>query len=135
MEYSMYFFLDTWKITKCDILNILNDLRTRNGILDSQKRGVIVCIPKKPAPTRPTFSRPLTLLNADLKLLARIVANRLKRGIGVILHPRDFCGAYDNIYGAVAALRDTIALSEQTNTPACIQSLGFAKAIDNFPHN
>jgi hypothetical protein len=40
------FFLHTWKITKYGILAILNDMYTRSGVLDSQKRGVIPCIPK-----------------------------------------------------------------------------------------
>jgi hypothetical protein len=109
---------------------------TSNGMLDSQKRVVIVCIPKKKqVATRPSGFRPLTLLNADLKLLARIVANRLKRWINVILHPQQFCGAHDNnIYGAIAALRETIAHSEQTNTQACILSLDFESAFDNIAH-
>jgi hypothetical protein len=79
---------------------------------------------------KPTDFRPLSLLNAELKLLARIVANRLKRWINVILHPHQFCGAHDNIYGAIVALRETTALSEQTNTPACILSLDLANAFD-----
>jgi hypothetical protein len=32
------FFLHTWEITKCGILTILNDMFTRNGILDSQNK-------------------------------------------------------------------------------------------------
>ena len=130
------FFLHTWDITKHDILGVLNDMYSRNGMLDSQKRGVIVCIPKKQGAMRPSDYRPLTLLNADLKLLARIVATRLKRWISLLLHPQQFCGAHDNnIYGATAALRDTIALSEQTHAPACILSLDFESAFDNIAHS
>jgi hypothetical protein len=68
-----------------------------------------LCIPKKPAPTRPTDIRPLTLLNADLKILALLVPTRLKLRINIILHPHQFCGAHDNIYGAITALRVTRA--------------------------
>jgi sulfur transfer protein SufE len=54
----------------------------------------------------------------------------------VILHPHQYCGAHDNnIYGAIAALRETIAHSEQTNTPACILSLDFKNAFNNIAFN
>ena len=73
------FFLYTWDVTKHDILQILNKMYISGDDLHSPKIGVLVCIPKKPVPKKPTDFRPLTLLNADLKLLSRIIANRLKQ--------------------------------------------------------
>jgi len=43
-------------------------------LMDSQKHGIIICLKKIPQPTQPEDYRPLTLLNADFKLLARIIA-------------------------------------------------------------
>jgi hypothetical protein len=68
-------------------------------------------------------------------LLSRILANRLKRWLPAIMHPQQFCGTSDNnIYGALAAMRETIAHSEHTNAPACILSLDLQNAFDNIAH-
>jgi hypothetical protein len=45
-----------------------------------KKHGIIVLLPKTTNPTTPEHYRALTLLNADIKIVARIIANRLKDG-------------------------------------------------------
>jgi hypothetical protein len=76
---------------------------------------------KIPRPTQPEDYRPLTLLTADFKLLARIVANRIRPWINDFLHPSQHCGVQDNnILGAISAIRDTTAEAELTHTPVCI---------------
>jgi hypothetical protein len=83
-------------------------------------------IPKIKEPNRPTEFRPLTLLNTDFKLLSRLITNRTRQRINVLLHPSRCCGAHDNkIYGAIATIRETIANAELTNTPTCILTLDF----------
>jgi len=65
--------------------------------------------------TRPEDFRPLTVLNADFKLLVRIIANRKRPWIND-LHPSQHCGVQDNnILGAISAIRDTIAHAELTH--------------------
>ena len=62
-----------------------------------EKHGIIVCLKKIPRPTQPEDYRPLTLLNADFKLLARFIANRIRSWINDLLHPSQHCGVQDNI--------------------------------------
>ena len=102
---------------------------------NAQKDGVISCPKKILRPTRPEDYRPLSLLNADFKFLARIIANRIRPWIND-LHPSQHCGVLDNnILGAISAIRDTIAESELTHIPVCILSLGFKGAFDNIAHS
>jgi hypothetical protein len=63
------FFKLTWETTKY-MLEILNQMHSNGTMIEQQKHGVLVCLPKKPTPNRPEDYRPLTLLNADLKLMA-----------------------------------------------------------------
>jgi hypothetical protein len=74
------FYKAAWYMNKDDILTILSQMYTNGQITDTQKRGVLVCIPKIPNPQSPEDYRPLTLLNADYKLLPRILATRLRPG-------------------------------------------------------
>jgi hypothetical protein len=105
------FYQHTWDTTKHDILKILNHMYINGEILDSQKKGTIVCIPKTSTHSQPSDFRPLTLLNAELKLLLRILASRQKRWLPEIMHPHQFRGTPDNnIYEAFAAIRDNSTL-------------------------
>ena len=91
---------------------------------------------KIPRLTQSEDYRPLTLLNADFKLLARIIANRTRPWINDLFHPSQHCGFQDNnILGAISAIRDTIAEAEITHTPVCILSLDFKGAFDNIGHS
>jgi hypothetical protein len=75
-------------------------------ILPSQKHGIIVCVPKYSRPVNPDDYQPLTLKNTNLKLLSRILANRLRPWLTDLLHPSQHCAIQGiNILGAVAAIR------------------------------
>ena len=80
------FLKHKWKTIRHDLLQILNDVYVGKDILHSQTHGIIVCVPKKIQPVRPHEYRALMLLNADFKLLSRILANRLKKWRKDLLH-------------------------------------------------
>jgi hypothetical protein len=46
--------------------------------MEQQKHDIVVCIPKTGIPTTTTDYRPIILLNTGYKILARIIANRLR---------------------------------------------------------
>jgi hypothetical protein len=50
---SHEFFKITWEVTKQELLNIMNTMYSDAMITDTQKRGVILCIPKTPHPLTP----------------------------------------------------------------------------------
>jgi hypothetical protein len=130
------FFLHTWDVIKDNLHTIMNQMFLDEVILPSQTHGIIVCEPKANRPTHPDDYRPLTLMNADLKLLSLILANRLRPWLNDLLHPRQHCGIQgNNILGAVAAIRETVAQAELTNAPVCIISLDFKAAFDNVAHS
>jgi hypothetical protein len=98
-------------------------------------RGIVVCIPKNPNPASPEEYRLLTLLNSDVRIFARIVANRIQPLLREILHPSQFGGGEDNtILDALTTLRDTVALAELRHEPTCMVSLDFCNAFNNIAH-
>jgi len=67
------------------MLEIVNQMYIEGKITDKPTHGLIVCIPKKPKPTRPEDYRPPTLLSVDIKLLTRVIANRLSPWLTTLL--------------------------------------------------
>jgi hypothetical protein len=68
------YFPPAWDVIKHDMITIINQMYKDGQLTNKQKHGIMVCIPKIPRPLRMEDYRPLTLLNADYKLLTRILA-------------------------------------------------------------
>jgi hypothetical protein len=70
------FYRLAWSFIKDDLLLILNGMYINQELLSSQTQGIIVYIPKHSRPTTISDYRMITLLNADVRLYARILAAR-----------------------------------------------------------
>jgi hypothetical protein len=111
------FYKTNWSTVKTEILEVIRWMHSKREIDRSQKHGIIVFIPKAPHAAGAEDYRPLTLLNTDLKILARIIARRLDRVSSRILHAGKHCGVGGkSILEAAATLRDVIAYAETTHT-------------------
>jgi len=85
-----------------------------------------VCIPKTRGPSTPANYRPITLLNTNYKIFARIMAYRLRPLSPELLHPSQYCGvAGSTMFDEKVTVRDAIAHAEVTQDPLCILSLDF----------
>jgi hypothetical protein len=132
---SQDFFKEMWEVIHPDILGIMQEMHTTSEITKTQTHGMLVCIPKKQVPIRPEDYRILTLLNADIKLLARIISNRLDQWLPSVIHQDQHCGIRGRtILDAVATVRGAIAHAEYTKQALCILSLEFQTAFDNVSH-
>jgi len=70
----------------------------------------MVCVPKRTNPCAMPDYRPITLLNADYKLLTRIIAHRLQQWLTKALHPSQYCGMRGRtMLDALTTVRDAIA--------------------------
>jgi len=117
------------------MLALFKQMYNDGKIQDQQEHGLVVCMPKKTVPTQPTDYRPITLLSTDYKILASIIANRLRPILEELLHPSQHCGvAGRGIFDTVATIRDSIAYAEKSHFPLCILSLDFTEAFDRFAH-
>jgi hypothetical protein len=104
-------------------------------IVQVQKQGTIVCLPKQQQPETPEDFRPIILLNVEYKLLARILATRLVPVLEDFVSPFQYCGVPGStIMDAVSTIREVIAYAATTNTPLCVLSLDFRQAFDNISH-
>jgi hypothetical protein len=117
------------------MLELLNQMFLHKKITPRQKHSTTVCLPKSNGVLTPEGYHPISLLTTEYKLLARIMASRLRHVIQDHLHTNQYCGVPGNsILNAVSPVRDTIAYSEKTGSPLCFLSLDFQNAFSIASH-
>ena len=132
---GLEFYTTNWETIKEDLHEVLNQMFMQKNITTQQKHGVIVCRPKLKDAQTPEGYRPITLLNTDYKILARILAYRLCPVLEEHLQTSQFCSVPGNsILEAVLIVRESIAQSEMTDTPLCVLTLDFQEAFDRISH-
>ena len=99
----------------------------------SQKRGLISLIPKKDKnPLSLKNWRPLTLLTADYKILAKVIANRIKMSLTNIIHS-DQTGFIKGRYIGenIITLLNILEYTEEEDIPALLVFVDYEKAFDS----
>ena len=130
------FYLTFWELIGDEMVNVYNTILQRGSLCDSQKRGIIVLIPKKGNKEDMKNYRPISLLNYDYKLLARIITNRMKPLMPRLIHSAQNCGVNGKtIFNTTATLRDIMGFCNYNKTKAIMVSLDFNKAFDNVQHS
>jgi hypothetical protein len=94
---SCALFLLNWEVMEEDLLKLFREMFFDRKLTAQQKHGVIVLIPKTSKPMTPAEYRPITSLNNDHKIMARLIAKRLKSLLADLLHPSQFCGVPGNL--------------------------------------
>ena len=78
---------------------------------------------------------PVSLLNTDYTILAKLLANRLKQCIGDVVHgDQSYCVPGQTIYNNISLIRDVINYCNFNDTPLAVINLGQKKAFDNVNH-
>ena len=130
------FYQTTWDVIGEVVLEILNKTVERGRLSDSQQGGILVLLPKTKNPTRLKDYRPLTMLNADYKLLARVITERISMVLPKVLHPMVVQPGGDrNITAALNDLRDAVSYYDLVQQPGCLLSADIAGAFDNVRHD
>jgi hypothetical protein len=71
----------------------------------------------------------------DIKILTRIIAQRMTRWLPDIIHTGQHCGIHGtSILKTVATVRDAIAHAEHVKKKLCVLTLDFKAAFDRLSH-
>ena len=102
----------------------------------SQKKGILSLLYKKNDKSKLANWRPISLLNTHYKILAHVLANRLKKVINKLIHT-DQTGYLKgrSIGQNIRLIQDVIDYFENDNTQGAIIFLDFRKAFDTVNHN
>ncbi|GAU32903.1 hypothetical protein TSUD_152630 [Trifolium subterraneum] len=79
------FFKDFWDLLKVDLLNFFSDFH-HNGVLTKGLNSTFIAlIPKVENPLKVTDFRPIALVSSIYKILSKVLANRLRNVVGVVV--------------------------------------------------
>ena len=78
--------------------------------------------------------RPIALINTDLKMLTKVLANRLKEVLPSLIHYSQNCVKGRKIETTIHTVRDLIQLAVEKNLEAAFIFLGQEKSFDRVNH-
>jgi hypothetical protein len=85
--FAACFYQKTWNIVWSEVCTAVLDFLNRGAFHDDINETYIALIPKIKNPTHITEFRLISLCNVIYKLIAKVLANRLKRVLGKIISP------------------------------------------------
>ena len=127
------FYKFFWNDIKTYVTDSIQYALNNNELSIEQKRGLINLIPKKKKNRLILKNwRPISLLNTDYKLLAKILASRLQEVLPYIIN-QDQTGYLKNrfIGQNIRLLEDITFFTKNEKLPGIIFSIDFEKAFDS----
>ena len=129
----MEFYVAFWDLLGGDLVNVFSSSLEADLLPFCQREALIALIFKKGDRLGHKNWRPISPLNVDYKLCARVLAGRLLKVIATVVAPDQTCGVPDRYIGeSVAFLRDVVELANKYNLPVALLSLDQEKAFDRI---
>lgn len=129
--FPMQFFKTFWEIIKLDLLRLCEDFYFGKANLERINWANIALIPKIDSPESLGDYRPISLINSSLKILSKILANRLIKVMKDLVDPDQ------SVFVKGRCILDNIATAEELlfsihkrRLHGHILKVDFAKAFD-----
>lgn len=132
---TVEFYIQFWNELQDILHKLFQNIYEENCMSRTMRHGHIILIYKKGDRRQLKNYRPISLLNVDYKILARVMSNRLKNVIPKIISAsQTSCIVGRDISDTIASIRDIIHMTEINDSEGYILKIDQEKAFDRVSH-
>ena len=124
------FYQKYWGIVKHEIVQIIKNISKGTLLSHHQKQAIITLIPKGGDLELLKSWRPISLICCDTKIVAKILANRIKPLMSKIISSNQFCIPGNTITKCNTERRDILYYYGENDSTGAIINLDWEKAFD-----
>jgi len=108
---TIEFYKNNWSIIAHEFTEVMNEIHSSGYIPNTMKLGSITLIHKKISTEFLQNYRPISLLNTDLKIYTKLLANHMKLLLPRVIHAQQYARPGSQIFHVLTVLRDMHQLS------------------------
>lgn len=131
------FYKKYWPLLGPSLVSVLNKGLSGEGFPQNFVQGTVVLINKNKGDIENLAAwRPITLLNIDYKILAKVIANKIQGNMGDWISEFQAASVSDRyIHSKIWELRDTIEWCYERETDGILLSVDQKQAFDRINHS
>ena len=124
------FYKKFWHLLKPHFTQVIRYALTED-LSNSQYEGILKLLPKSGDLELAENWRPISLLNVDYKICAKVLANRMRLVMKKVISPEQYCGVNGrSIIDCNNMIRDTVYYSSEIQSDLALLNLDWSKAFD-----
>lgn len=130
--YNFKFFKKFWDLLKSDVYKLVSEFQANGKLARGYNSSFICLIPKRENPVQIGEFRPISLIGNLYKILAKLLAGRLKKVLNSIISDNQSAFLKDRqILDEILILNEVIDDARRTRNPCTIFKIDFEKAFDS----